>query len=118
MDDEEAVLIAMSRLLKNLGYAVATARDAEEAAERYHEAMINGQPFAAVILDLMLETGGATAALSQLKQIDPAVKAIAASGYVSDPIISEPEKAGFRASIKKPFNSSELDAVLRSVLGF
>jgi PAS domain S-box-containing protein len=116
MDDEEAVRIATSRLLKNLGYGVETACDADEAAQRYSEAMAKGQPFAAVILDLITEGGGASAALAQLRQIDPQVKAIAASGYTSDPIIRNPEQAGFNAAIRKPYTSADLDIILRSVL--
>ena len=116
MDDEEAVRIATSRLLKSLGYTIETACDADEAAQRYSEAMAKGQPFAAVILDLITEGGGASAALARLRQIDPKVKAIAASGYTSDPIISNPEQAGFNAAIRKPYTSEDLDTVLRSVL--
>jgi hypothetical protein len=38
------------------------------------------------------------------------------SGYAADPVMAHPQEFGFTASISKPFNQSELAALLESCL--
>ena len=117
MDDEEAVLEIAARMLKKLGYEVSTAADGAEAVEKYRQAYHEGRPFQAVILDLTVKGGkGGKEALSELKKIGPGVKAIVSSGYSTDPIMADYEKAGFSGVIPKPYQTAELSRVLARVV--
>ncbi len=115
MDDEEIVRLSGSRLLGSLGYRVQTAQDGAKAVEMYMEAMQTEDPFDVVILDLTVPGGmGARETIVQLLKIDPEVKAIACSGYSSDPIMDNYHEAGFIDVIAKPYKVTELSDKLQS----
>lgn len=79
--------------------------------------MAEGNPFAAVILDLTVPSGiGGKEALAHLREIDPQVKAIVSSGYASDPVIANYREYGFSAVLSKPYQLEELSKVLHDLL--
>jgi len=103
--------------LIRIGYRVVSARDGDEALEKYQRAKNAGQPFGAVILDLTVPGGlGGQETLDQLRKIDPQVKAIVSSGYSDDPIMADYEKYGFYGVISKPYRIPELSKVLHEVI--
>ena len=109
MDDEELVLNAVMRLLKDHGYEVETAVNGEEAIEKYRVASGAGKPFDIVIMDLTVSNGlGAREAVGALLEQDPAVRVIVTSGYAADPVLTEYRDFGFSGVLVKPFTSSEL----------
>jgi DNA-binding NarL/FixJ family response regulator len=55
--------------------------------------------------------------MRQLQEFDPQVKAIVASGYCNDPVISRYSSFGFHGVVAKPFRLSELSQVLHQVTG-
>ena len=113
MDDEEKVREVTDRLLTHLGYEVEVAVEGFEAIERYGKAMESEKPFDMVILDLTNKIGmGGVEAIVRLLEIDPDVKAIVATGYTNDPIISNFREHGFRGIIPKPFGLEELRSTL------
>jgi CheY-like chemotaxis protein len=59
---------------------------------------------------------GGRAALDLLRDLDPDVRAVAASGYSDDPVMADPEGFGFRAAIPKPFRPDELARALAPLL--
>ena len=48
----------------------------------------------------------------RLLEIDPDAKAIVATGYSGDPIISKLREHGFRGALPKPFTLDQLRAAL------
>jgi two-component system cell cycle sensor histidine kinase/response regulator CckA len=56
------------------------------------------------------------AALARLREIDPAVCAIASSGYSTDPVMSDPTSHGFAARLPKPYTMDEAAAALTRAL--
>jgi CheY-like chemotaxis protein len=60
---------------------------------------------------------GGKEAVSQLTDIDPAVKAILVSRYAQDSVLAEFRDYGFQAVITKPFTIQELSTTLDSVIG-
>jgi CheY-like chemotaxis protein len=118
MDDEEVVRRATRRLLESAGYTGVMAADGDEAVRLYEEARAAGEPFDVVMLDLTIPGGmGGKETLDVLKELDPDVKAIVASGYSNDPVVSEYREFGFKASLTKPFDLEDLADVLARVLG-
>ncbi len=116
MDDEESIRLLLSEMLRHLGYEVQCVAEGQEALERYQEAYHRHQPFNAVILDLTVSGGlGGKDTVQQLRQFDPQVKAIVASGYSNDPVLSRFSTFGFHGVVAKPFRLAELSQVLHQI---
>jgi PAS domain S-box-containing protein len=117
MDDEEPIQQLLYRALTDVGYDVLLTGDGEEAVEQYTRAREAGAPFDAVILDLTVPGKmGGREAIGKLIEIDPDVRAIASSGYSTDPVISDFRNHGFRGVVAKPYRISELREALREVV--
>lgn len=118
MDDEDDILEIVSETLTQSGFTVECAKDGREAVDKYKKAMESGTPFKAVILDLTIRGGmGGRDAVKNLLAIDPSVKAIASSGYSSDPITSDLRKYGFSGVLIKPYRIEDVERVLLQVIG-
>lgn len=118
MDDEAFIRKTASAMLKHLGYEAEVAADGNEAVELCRQAIEAGRPFDAVILDLVVPgTVGGRRGIKQLRELDPAIKAIVSSGYSNDPVLARFRDYGFDGVVAKPYDVGELAAVLRSVLG-
>jgi len=117
MDDEEFVLDMVCDLLQRTGFNTLKAKDGNEAIQYYSEAQKIKQPFNAVIMDLTIPGGmGGKETITELKKIDPQVKAIVSSGYSNDPIMSNYKDYGFSGVIAKPYKLNKLHEVLQQVI--
>lgn len=117
MDDEEGVRVVIARMLEQGGYAVDLAGDGDAAIEMYRAAMKSGKPYDAVILDLVVSGGpDGKETVRRLIEIDPGVRAIAASGNYNDPAMARFGDYGFKEALAKPFLVSELNRVLGKVI--
>ena len=117
LDDEPALLTLLAALLDHLGYETCAAQDGAQAVTCYAQALREGRPFAAVILDLIVPAGvGGEECLRRLRSLDPDVRAIVSSGYCHDPIMADFARFGFRAAITKPYQLHELEQTIRGVL--
>ena len=117
MDDEEVIRDVCNALLTGLGYEAEVAVEGVEAIEMYRKAMESEKPFDMVILDLTNKVGmGGAETMVNLLEIDPDVKAIVASGYSNDPIMSNFREHGFRTALPKPFNLDQLKTALHDAI--
>jgi two-component system cell cycle sensor histidine kinase/response regulator CckA len=117
MDDEEIVRLVTGRMLSLLGYEVEFAKNGEEAVQMYKDTKKSGRPFDAVIMDLTVPGGmGGKEAIKKIIESDTEVKAIVASGYSTDSVMSEYEKYGFRGVVSKPFSIGEISKALHNIL--
>ena len=117
MDDKIEVREAAGEMLSHIGYQVEFARDGNEALRVYKNALLEGNPFDSVIMDLTVPGGmGGKEAMEKLLVIDPKVKAIVSSGYSSDPVISKYQQYGFKGVLPKPYEMAKLSNVLHGVL--
>jgi signal transduction histidine kinase/ActR/RegA family two-component response regulator len=109
MDDEDVIRRVVGRMLALAGHETVFAVDGAEAVRAYVAARQSGRPFDLVIFDLTVPGGmGGRDALQELLRIDPGVRAVASSGYSSDPIMANPRAYGFRASLPKPYDIPDL----------
>jgi PAS domain S-box-containing protein len=116
MDDDPDVRSVAVRLLESLGYTVEGTADGGEAVARYRDHLEAGSPFDVVVLDLTVPGGvGGRDALIALRAIDPAVRAVASSGYSSDPVMADHTQYGFVAVLPKPYSRANLAATLDAV---
>jgi PAS domain S-box-containing protein len=117
MDDDAALREVVAAVLTQLGYASQGARDGQEALALYQQAWAAGTPFTAVLLDLTIPGGmGAQETLAALRALDPQVRAIVSSGYVTDPLLTTFRDAGFCGALAKPYTVEGLQAVLQQAL--
>jgi CheY-like chemotaxis protein len=106
----------MRRQLAIFGYEVAATVHGEDALSAYRQAREAGQPFDAVILDLMVADGwGGEQTLSELLRLEPDVQALLCSGTLSGPV-AEDRRKGFCGVLSKPYGMSELRGVLEAAL--
>ncbi len=117
MDDDTHIRYTTRELLTRLGYEVRLASDGDEALQEFLAAKESGCPFDAVILDLTIAGGmSGKDTMAKLLETDPAIKAIASSGYSNDPIMADYQTYGFSGVIAKPYTGEELSRELHKVL--
>ena len=114
VDDDEQIRTLIGGILKRYDHVAEFASSGKEAIKIYQARLESGNRFDVVFLDLTL-MGGMDGAetMKSLLEIDPRVRAIVASGYSSDPVLSNYRDYGFRASVRKPFGIAELMEALR-----
>jgi len=116
MDDQEAILKMVSRMLNKMGYEVRSATDGSQAINIYREAYDAGKTFDLVILDLTVPGGmGGAKTIQELLIISPNVKAVVSSGYSNDPIMANYEDYGFCGVVPKPYTKNQLSEVLNKI---
>lgn len=117
MDDEEIVRLVISKLLNQCGYNAELVGNGKEMLGIYKAAMEAGNPFDAVIMDLVIEEGmGGQEAIKHLLELDPKAKAIVSSGYSNAPVMSHFQEFGFMGFLAKPYRLDELGRVLHETL--
>ncbi|MCB2181537.1 MAG: PAS domain-containing protein [Desulfobulbaceae bacterium] len=114
LEDEKEVSQVVGRMLKRLGYEFEIVEDGRNAVELYQKAFLSDAPFDIVLLDLTIHGGmGGRETMRHLREIDPKIKAIVASGYADDIVVSNFEEYGFLASLEKPYTLDSLTNLLK-----
>ena len=117
IDDEEDIRELFTINLKKLGCKVASANSAKNAISLFQQAAKKGQPFQVLILDLSLPGDiKGTEIAEKIRQLDPHVKIIIASGDSEAPEMRHYERFGYQASLEKNFNLENIKKALLQVL--
>ena len=111
VDDERAICIAISRLLKARGYEVDTAQSAESAVEKLEQSV-----FHLVITDLSMGKMSGMDLLEWVKQHAPETAVIMITAYGSEKTAVEAMKLGASDYVPKPFDNDELELKVARVL--
>ncbi len=115
MDDEDLILTMFSQMIKKFGYSSITAKDGKSALDLFVKDLQENHEIVGFILDLTIPGGlGGKDIIKDIRVLDPRIPVFVASGYSVDPIISDPAKYGFTASLCKPFNFSDLSDLFNS----
>ena len=115
VDDQPEVLGLLGAALTEAGYEVITASDGTEAVRRWRE--INGGDL--VILDILMPRKDGLETIIELRSHSPGVPIIAMSGGGSNDrldILGDAKMLGAMLTIKKPFHSGELLALVSKAL--
>ena len=113
VEDEELLLNMMQILLETYGYNVLIAKDGQEAVEIYAK---HTQEIALVITDIGLPRLSGIDELYKLKEINPDVKLIFASGYFEHDAKIKLTSAGAKGFLQKPYVVEEVLMKIREAL--
>ncbi|WP_072908795.1 hybrid sensor histidine kinase/response regulator [Malonomonas rubra] len=113
VDDEELVRKVSSAMLAELGYQVKCFPDGEAAFEYYRS---NWRNIDLVILDMIMPKLNGLETYAAMKQVNPAIKVIMASGYSGDKEIEEILQNGILGFVSKPMEHQELASIIARVL--
>jgi len=113
VDDEDMIIEVGSKVLRALGYTVLVARSGKEAIAKYQERQ---DGIDMVILDMIMPDIGGGDTFDRLKEINPDIKVLLASGYSIDGRASEILERGCDGFIQKPFNMQQLSDKIREIL--
>ncbi|MDO9559476.1 MAG: response regulator, partial [Syntrophales bacterium] len=113
VDDEEYLLETTRMLLERSGYRVLTAENGEKAIEIFKNEKTK---ISLVILDLMMPGMGGIRCLEALRDIDPQVKVIISSGYITNSKQREVMDKGAAGFIQKPYRRQDILNLARGVL--
>lgn len=117
MDDDRAVAGLLGAMLEKLGCCPTVTHDGRETVSEYNKARQDGEPYDAVILDVIVPGGmGGKETAGQLLQLDANARLIVSSGYSSDPLMARYQDYGFRACLPKPYTQSELGGALQKTV--
>jgi len=113
IDDDDMIADVSEMILKNSGYDVVSAKSGKEAIEVYKE---NHSRIDMVILDMILPDMDGGDTYDRLKEINPGIKVLLASGYDIDYQGRDIMERGCDGFIQKPFNMNELLEKIRGIL--
>ena len=113
VDDEEMLVDLGTSILQSLGYSVVSSQSSAEALK-----IFTGDPkrFDAVITDFTMPYMTGFELAEEFLRIRPDTPIILCTGFSSQVSEEQAHEAGIRAFVMKPYNMSEIAAVLRKVL--
>lgn len=113
VEDEGLLVESASQLLKSKGYKVYTATDGLEAIKLYDQ---HKQEIDLVITDMGLPGITGKDEFKILKEMNPGVKVVLASGFFEPEMKGELLKAGAKGFIQKPYIPADILQIIREVL--
>jgi len=113
IDDETAILRIARGMLEQCGYEVITATNGKDGVMAYDE---EADGISAVILDLSMPGISGHEVLRQLREINPSVKVLIASGLAEDEEIRHITSGGSAGFIQKPYTAVELSSTLKKLM--
>ncbi|MEW6220788.1 MAG: PAS domain S-box protein [Thermodesulfobacteriota bacterium] len=113
VDDESLVAGVASQMLAALGYHVLVAGSGPEALDLLRK---EGSGIGLVILDMLMPGMNGAATYSRLREIDPRVPVLVASGFSKDAEAEALMAQGCRGFIQKPYGLDALATKVREVL--
>jgi len=113
VDDEEFLCDIGSQILTRAGYTVLTTINGRDALDLYRN---QRSDISLVLLDLIMPEMGGEECFQELVNIDPKVKVIISSGFLSDGTTEEATVLGIRGLVEKPYNMRQLLGLVREVL--
>ena len=113
VEDEQNMLNVLELMLLQHGYKVLKATDGEKALEIYR---CHDQTIDAVLLDIGLAKISGRNVLLEMKNENPDVKIIFASGYLEPELKAQVDRAGVNHFLQKPYMLDEVVKAVQSVI--
>ena len=110
VEDEDTVRLVMERSLEHLGYQVVAAESGKRAVELFEKDV---NQFALVVLDVMMPEMSGDEVFFKLRELNPKIPCLIASGYASEKRTGKMISAGRCGFIQKPFGVDDLAQEVR-----
>ena len=114
IDDEAVIRKTATKMLELLGYNVLTAENGEKGIKVFKE---HQEEIRAIILDMAMPVMTGDEAYKRLKEIDPQVKVLVATGFTNDQRVRKTMEAGASGFMKKPYSINILSRKLHEIIG-
>jgi two-component system cell cycle sensor histidine kinase/response regulator CckA len=112
-EDEEAMARLLEKILTEHGYQVLVARDGEEAVELYNH---HGQEVDVVLLDIGLPKMAGWDVVAKIREKNPNVNVVVASGYIEPAVKSKMYQLGVKDFIYKPYIPEHIVDALQALI--
>ncbi len=113
VDDEESLRDMLQRVLSNAGYEVQLVSSGTHAVDIVRRAT---DLFDLIILDIVMPGMNGLETFQKLKEINPAIRVLVASGYSDQGQAQDLLAAGAKDFIQKPFSFQEILSKVRTLL--
>jgi len=113
VEDEKNMLDLLEKTLARDGYQVLAAADGETALNIYRRSK---EAIDVVLLDIGLPKVAGFDVLRKIKNENPDVKVVIASGYLEPKLRSEIDRAGVKHFLSKPYRPDEVVRTLQSLI--
>jgi PAS domain S-box-containing protein len=113
VEDEKNMLELLEKVLVRHGYRVLAASDGETALNVYRRSK---EAIDVVLLDIGLPKVAGRDVLLKIKNENPDVKVVIASGYLEPELKSEIDRAGVKYFLSKPYRPDEVVRTLQSLI--
>ncbi len=113
IDDEESILRIARGMLEQCGYEVVTADNGKDGVASYEH---NPEAVDAVVLDLSMPGMSGLEVLRRLREINPSVRVLIASGMAVEEEIRSTTAYGSGGFIQKPYTAVELSTMLKKIM--
>ncbi len=113
IDDESIIRTVVQNSLTDLGYKIILASDGEEGVNIYSK---DPGVIDLVILDMVMPKMDGRECFKRLKEINPDIKVIVASGFMNTSSVSEMRQAGVQGFIQKPYRRAELSRLISELI--
>jgi DNA-binding NtrC family response regulator len=110
IDDEEALLLAVAKMLRKKGFSVLEARNGRKGIDLFRS---QAGDVKAVLLDMTLPGISSREVLEELRRIDPNVNVILSSAYGLDEASAPIREAQRLPFVRKPYQHSTLVDLIR-----
>jgi len=107
LDDDDAILLVVSRILTRAGYTDTRASDGREAIDK-----LRHKRFDAIVLDLMMPDVSGYEVIAHVKQHDPGRRSVIVVSAAAERAIDKAPETVVAAKLRKPF---DLVALLSAV---
>ncbi len=112
-DDEEAVRLVATQMLKRFGFSVQTASDGAEAVALFRD---HHEEIDCVLLDLKMPVMDGEEALGELRRIRSDVPVILSSGYGEQESTVRFSEMGLSGFLQKPYGLVQMEEQLRKAM--
>ncbi len=113
IDDEQVIRVTATAILESLGYETVTAVNGQEGLEIYEQEF---EKIDLVLLDMIMPVMNGRECYSRLKEINPDVKVILASGFSKEEDLHQMKKSGLSGFINKPYGVATLSQLIKKVM--
>jgi DNA-binding NtrC family response regulator len=112
VEDDQWIRDSLRRFFANENCALMAVETGEDALE-----IIKGNACDIIITDYRLPGMDGLAFLKKAQDINPRLKKILLTAYMTEPVISEAFRLGVHEFIEKPFSTEDLEESLARILG-